>query len=957
MRFILPACEILVCILLAACHEQPAIEEDKDWPVISSETKPWTRWWWHGNAVTEEGITAGLESLKSAGIGGVEITPIYGVSGYEDKFIPYLSPEWIERLLYTLKEADRLGLGVDMATGTGWPFGGPWVTEADACRNFRYKVYSVKGGSSIPDRVEFIQQPFLRAVGNHLHKAPGSGKQSLPVINTEHITIADITQPISANKNLQALAIDQVQFERTLPLKIVMAYGNHGECIDLTGKVDAEGKLNWTAPAGEWNVYALFEGWHGKMVERAGPGGEGNVIDHFSARALKNYLIRFDSTLKGHDIRSLRAFFNDSYEVDDARGSANWTPELFEEFKKRRGYDLRLHLPALTGNDIQEKNERVICDYRETISELLLDNFTRQWKAWAHEKSALVRNQAHGSPANILDLYSVVDIPEIEGIEPLRIRMASSAANVSGKKLVSAEAATWLNEHFESNWSDVKVALDRFMLNGINHLVYHGTAYSPVDEPWPGWLFYAAVHFNPRNPLWDDFHALNAYAARCQAFLQDSSPDNDVLLYYPVYDPFSTPGNEMIQHFDGIGKQFNGTSFARCAETMMKKGYAFDYISDKQLQQLRYEKDRLISVAGTAYKTIIIPHCRYIPAETLEKVYALSQEGATVIFFEGLPETLSGFHGLEEKKRNYRDLISGLKSQEEKIMTGDSIPQLLSMTGVRRESLADEGIGYIRKKDTKGRTLYFINNLNDDPFEGWIALNISAKNIDIFEPMTGVTGKGKVNQTEKDKTSLYVQLTAHQSLILRTSSEDEAKQVFAFYTPAAKARPLTGPWKIEFQSGGPSLPSPLEIDSLVSWTNFGEVYQSFSGSASYETTFRNPNVAATHWRLNLGVVQESARVYLNGAFLGTLIGPDYSLTFGSSLLKEQNDLKIIVSNLMANRIADMDRKGIFWKKFYNVNFPARKAENRKDGLFDASLWSPKPSGLIGPAEIMPLKIR
>jgi hypothetical protein len=958
IRSVIAPCHILISILFVSCREQPVIEKDPVWPVSSSAAKPWTRWWWHGNAVTEEDITADLESLKATGIGGVEITPIYGVYGYEDKSINYLSPEWMERLLYTLKEADRLGLGVDMATGTGWPFGGPWVTDADACRNFRYKVYPLESGRSLPHRIEFIQEPFLRAVGNSLYKdAPGSGKKSSPMINTEHITIADIAQPISANKYLQALAIDQVQFERKLPLKTVMAYNGLNECIDLTDKVDADGKLNWIAPAGEWNIYAVFEGWHGKMVERAGPGGEGNVIDHFSARALKNYLNRFDSALKDHDIRSLRAFFNDSYEVDDARGSADWTPELFEEFKKRRGYDLRLHLPALTGNDTPEKNERVICDYRETISELLLDNFTRQWKEWAHRKSALVRNQAHGSPANILDLYSVVDIPEIEGIDPLRIRMASSAANISGKKLVSAEAATWLSEHFESNWSDVKIALDRFMLNGINHLVYHGTAYSPVDEPWPGWLFYAAVHFNPRNPLWVDFHALNTYVARCQGFLQDSSPDNDILLYYPVYDPFSTPGNEQIEHFDGIGKQFEGTSFARCAENMMEKGYAFDYISDNQLRQLEFKKDKLISGAGTAYRTIVIPHCRYIPVETLEKVYALSQEGAHVIFFEGLPEAFSGFNDREEKKRKYRELISGLKKQNLKVMAGDSLGQLLLSVGVKRESLVDKGISYIRKIDNKGRTLYLINNLNNGPFEGWITLNVNAKNVDIFEPMTGTTGKGSVKHTEQERTDVYVQLTSHQSLILRTNIQGEMKQAFPFYTSAAEARPLPGPWKIVFQSGGPSLPSSLETDSLVSWTNFGEAYQAFSGSATYITTFRNPGTAATYWKLNLGVVKESASVHLNGKLLGTLIGPDYSVTFESSLLKEQNELKITVSNLMANRIADMDKKGAFWKKFYNVNFPARKAENRKNGLFDASSWSPKASGLIGPVDITPRKIR
>ena len=87
----------------------------------------------------------------------MEITPIYGVSGYEEKFVNYLSPEWMELLMHTLREASRLGLGVDMATGTGWPFGGPWVREEDACKNFQYNVHVVQGGTSLDEKVAFTQ--------------------------------------------------------------------------------------------------------------------------------------------------------------------------------------------------------------------------------------------------------------------------------------------------------------------------------------------------------------------------------------------------------------------------------------------------------------------------------------------------------------------------------------------------------------------------------------------------------------------------------------------------------------------------------------------------------------------------------------------------------------------------------------------------------------------------------
>ena len=965
---------------------QTKVEDKPGWPVITRETKPWTRWWWHGNSQTKEGITAEMEAYQMAGLGGLEITPIYGVQGYEDKFVDYLSPEWIELFLHTLKEAERLDLGIDMATGTGWPFGGPWISDEDACKNLNYKIYEVKSGSTLTEKIEFIQQPFLRTVGNQMYEvhqsfstntslsSVASGgemkrtiKVPLTLVEPQKIDIKDLVQPISANKNLQALALDQVVFERPLALQTLMGYGDSGEVINLTDKVDATGKLNWIAPDGKWKLYAVFEGWHGKMVERAGPGGEGNVIDHFSKVALQHYLNRFDSAFAGKDIQSLRAFFNDSYEVDDARGSADWTASLFDEFNIRRGYDLREHLPALLGRDNEEKSRRVLCDYRETISEMILDNFTQPWKVWAHSKSAIVRNQAHGAPSNILDLYATVDIPEIEGVEPLRIKMASSAGNVTGKKLVSSESATWLNEHFESNLSDIKVALDRFMINGVNHLFYHGTAYSPPGEPWPGWLFYAAVHLNPRNSLWNDFDALNSYAARCQSFLQNSTPDNDVLLYYPIYDRFSTFGPEMVEHFDGMGKQFDNTAFKRAAEMMLENGYSFDYISDKQIQNIMLENRNLKTEGGSHYKTIVVPKSQYIPERTFQKIVLLAEEGATVILLEGFPSFVSGYGNLEQNEKEFRALmgrladgyvvgqgIKEIKAGEGKILVGDNLDPLLTHTSIRKESMVQKGIQFIRKKESNDRTIYFVVNNNKESFEGWLPLQVEASSAVLYNPMNGEFGMGKFRKVENGLIEVYIQLTLEQSLIIETHPYEVQVKPFTDYISTRISMPLTGKWKISFTSGGPELPVALETDSLSSWTTFGEDYEAFSGTASYTLMFSKPDQVAEGWVLNLGTVKETAEVILNGKALGSLIGPVYQLTIKQSLLLENNVLEIRVSNLMANRIADMDRRGVLWKKFYNVNFPARKSENRKSGLFDASGWLPKASGLLGPVSLTQL---
>ena len=513
-----------------------------DWPPITHETRPWTRWWWLGSAVDEAGLTAELDALRAAGLGGVEITPIYGAAGAESRFVPFLSARWMELLEHTLREAQRVGLGVDMATGTGWPFGGPWVNEADACRSLMFKTWTVDGGARLAEPVRLMQAPLVRALGNQVYEVreigpgestpAGTAQQPLLRSGAGAIQIGDLKDPVEANANLQALALEQVRYPKPAPLLALVAYPGSGEPVDLTSRVDAQGTLQWVAPPGAWTLHAAFLGWHGKLVERAAPGGEGNVIDHFSRDAIRRYLAAFDKGFGGSKLPGLRAFFNDSYEVDDATGQADGTPALLEEFQRRRGYDLRAHLPAL----VENADSRVHADYRETVSDLLLETFTSEWSGWAKKRGRIVRNQAHGSPANLLDLYAASDIPETEGNDLPRFKWATSAAHVAGRRLVSAEAATWLGEHFRSTLADVRAAVDKFFVAGVNHIVYHGTAYSPREEPWPGWQFYASVEFNPRSAWWSDFGALNAYVTRVQSFLQAGEPDQDVLLYYPFHD-------------------------------------------------------------------------------------------------------------------------------------------------------------------------------------------------------------------------------------------------------------------------------------------------------------------------------------------------------------------------------------------------------------------------------------
>ncbi|NJD11523.1 MAG: glycoside hydrolase family 2 protein [Gemmatimonadetes bacterium] len=941
-----------------------------DWPAITSVHRPWTRWWWPGSAVTDAGLTAALEAYRAAGLGGVEITPIYGVAGYERQFIDHLSPEWVARLEHTLREAERLGLGVDLATGTGWPFGGPTVGDVGGAKYLAHDTLRVRGGARVQLSVAKTQPPLLRAIGNRLQSAADSSAPALQRAGRGRITIEQLTDPIAATRDLQALAIEQVRFPKPLPLVALVARAPNDEEHVLTDRVRADGTLDWEAPPGEFTLHAFHQGWHGKMVERAAPGGEGLALDHFSTPALGAYLAHFDAAFAGHDLRGLRAFFNDSYEVDDAQGEANWTPALLEEFRARRGYDLVPYLPALFGTGDPDTCARVLSDYRETVSDLLLDDFTRPWAGWAGGHGALVRNQAHGSPANILDLYAASDIPETEGTDILRFRSATSAAHVTGKLLASAEAATWLGEHFQSSLADVKRAVDRYFLGGVNHIVYHGTAYSPADAPWPGWLFYAAVHFQPTDPQWPHFRALNEYVARAQSILQGGSPANDILLYLPVHDRWAVRGSSLLAHFDGSMAPFAGTTVADDAALLQRRGYTFDFISDRQLRATT-AADGGLRAGGNRYRVVLVPGAQLMPPETMARLRALAGDGATVIFHRQLPADVPGRHELAARRTAVVRALAQLQFKSEPtsgvrraalgngaVLLGDSLEALLADAGVRREPLVDQGLQFVRRRGEWG-TDYFIVNPTDTVIDNWVPIDNSDPGAALFDPTSGETGVARYLPRSRGEPGrrVHLRLDPGASIIVRTSRTPLAGQPFREWRYLA-ARPLTGTWQLRFVAGGPELPVAVQLTALKSWTDLGtEAGRAFSGTASYALEFDRPDLDGWNWRLDLGEVHESARVRLNGHDLGTLTGPTYRVTFTAALFRDRNLLEVEVANLAANRIAAMDRQHVPWKRFYNVNFPPNQRANAgPDGLFDASRWEPRVSGLLGPVTLTALTV-
>lgn len=901
-------------------------------PPITNESRPWTRWWWMGNAVNKAEITRHLQLFQNAGIGGVEVSPIYGVTGEEDRYIPFLSPQWISMLRYTVGEAGRLGLGVDMITGTGWPLGGPWVSNEDAAAKVAVESYSVAEGEQV-------------------------------------------TEPIISKREPEAI------------LQALMAYSQDGQILDLREYVDAQQLLHWTAPSGEWQVYAVFQRRTGQQVKRAAPGGEGNVVDHFSSKAIDHYLAYFDKAFTALPAdEQVRCFFNDSYEVYEA----NWTAALFSEFQHRRGYDLHQYLPALCGHDMPDIVSRVRSDYRQTISDLVLDAFVQPWTAWAHRYGAMSRNQAHGSPGNLLDLYAAADIPETETFGPDWLRLAglsplpgtppqqggiadllvgkfaSSAAHVAGKRLCSSEAFTWLGEHGKVPLAHMKAELDMTFVMGINHVFFHGTPFSPEDAGWPGWMFYATTHVAPSNSFWRDLPALNTYISRCQSFLQTGQPDNDLLLYLPIFDLWANDhGSEHLLHFLTVHSEHwlneNLEVFAAAARQMWDRGFSFDFVSDRLLSHAIQVAEQRIQSRGGTYRALVIAGCTLMPPETLESIAELARAGATVVVVGELPRDVPGLATLAQRRQQLQATISSLGSFQTiqpgvseshvgqgRFLVGSDLETMLQMAGVQRESIVDTGIELVRRRDEHGY-LYFLTNAGQQRVDQWVNLPIDAASVLLVDPSSNRQGVARIRSTGNQDTQIYLQLEPGESILLRTFSQSVEYRQWQYLSPATQPHELAGTWQVDFIEGRPTLPSSATVEHLTSWTEWptnSEVLQAFSGTARYTITFKKPPVAADAWAIDLGIVCHSAGVKLNGQDVGTVYARPFHIVLPHDL-HDENQLEIEVTNLMANRLAALDRQGDSWRKFFFVNI--------KYEPFDASKWTPLPSGLLGPVKLVPLR--
>ena len=646
---------------------------------------------------------------------------------------------------------------------------------------------------------------------------------------------------------------------------------------------------------------------------------------------MANYLQHIDSAFVASKTPYPHTFFNDSYEVY----GANWTPTLLTEFEKYHGYKLQDRFPEFLDGDAV-----VVSDYRETLGDMLLHNFTEQWTKWANKRGAITRNQAHGSPANLIDCYAAVDIPEIEGfgltdfgIKGLRkdpgktrpnfsdlsmLKYAPSAAHITGKKYTSSETFTWLTEHFRTSLSQMKPDMDLMFCAGVNHMFFHGTAYSPKNDPWPGWKFYASVDMSPTNSIWRDAPELMKYITNCQTYLQWGQPDNDFLVYLPVRDMWRKDTKNWLMQFDIHSMAKKAPEFIKVILDINKAGFDCDYISDKYLRTCTFKNGMIETAAGTRYKGIIIPGNNIMPSDVIEHISALKAQGAKII-----------------------------KGDNIKAMEQAAKPELI------RKNL---GLKMIRRNNSIGHH-YFIANLTSKDIATNVALAVNEKHGIWYNPMTG-----KYHEATIGDKGIQLNLKSGESRILITSdkpvsewklgSKVKVSEKEKFAAADSKTIDLTAnTWKLSFTEEAPKVGETFNLKGLKTWESLSDKAKVMMGTGVYETTIKlSKDDAQRQWAIDLGDVRESARVYINNKYVGCAWAVPYILNSKDALNKGKNIIRIEVTNLPANRIAELDRQGVKWRKMKEINVVDI---NYKKTTYEN--WTPVPSGLNSTVKLVEIK--
>jgi len=887
--------------------------------------KPWVYWLVMDGNFSREGITADLEAMKRAGIGGAIFMEVD--VGIPRGPVRFMSEPWRELFRHAVAEADRLGLQIALSAGPGWcGTGGPWVKPEQSMQHLVASETKATGPTRFdallpqpPPRTPFFGEktltPELRKIWKEFYRDVAVLAFPTPVGNYR---IPDVDEkalyfraPYSSQPGVKPfLTADRALLpsEQCVPAK---------QIVELTGKLSPDGRLVWDVPAGNWTILRFGRTVTGQTTRPAPQPGLGLESDKFDKAALDAHFESFVGTLlktigePKHPDRGLTMVHFDSWEMS----SQNWSGVFREEFRKRRGYDLLRYLPAMLGRvvDSVEMSERFLWDLRRTAQELVVENHALHLKELGHRHGLTLSIEPYDlNPAGDLALGGAADVPMAEfwskGFNTnFSAFEAVSIAHTQGRRAVQAEAFTSGGDAWQSYPGSLKAQGDWALCAGINRLVFHRYAHQPWLDRFPGMTFGPyGIHWERTETWWDMASGFHAYLARCQAMLGRGLPVADILYLDAEGAPsvFRAPGSATLSGFPD------------------RRGYNFDGCAPGALIERASAKNgRIAFPDGMSYHLLVLPRRDTMTPAILRKIKELVEAGATVVgmpprqspSLENYPQCDAEVQRLAadiwRDNRVLRDTsasgarlnLAGSPSSAEVYPSYDTTAEILAKLNVPPDFESAADLRYTHRHETDAE-IYFVGNRTAAPVSATCRFRVTGMQPELWDPVTGGRRALPEFREENGRTSVPLRFEPGQSyFVVFCKGQRQSGVNFPELKPTTE---LAGPWEVTFDPkwGGPE---SVRFDVLVDWTKRPEEgVKYYSGTAIYTQTFKAPSAVGKNQLLylDLGAVRAMARVKLNGTDLGVVWTPPFRVDITSAVTTGDNTLEISVVNLWPNRM-------------------------------------------------------
>ena len=859
---------IAVTVILISCNEQGKDDLFTGFVNPPADARPFVRWWWNGNRITEGEIVRQLDVLSDAGVGGVEINPIEMPPEADTTgtmALIWLSAGWNRLLATASQEAAKRGMVTDMIVGSGWPFGGEFLKEDEVIARVMVNALGYSGGEIIKltfsDLVSKALEsqsrpPEGEALSGHRHVqngAPGAAGLVMDHYKRE-VTLAYLNR------------LMKISEDTGIPLnKLIRAL--FCDSIELAGS-------NWTDE--------MADRFFSKYGYRLDPFLPFIFYEPYRGYPSENYTEEIQDQIK-----RVRYDFN---EFMVSLFLKNFT-RTFQEFCTENGLLCRYQAygtPFLMG--MMEGN--MIPDIPESNNWLFSGNNmdSEEW-TW---------NQDHGYM--IWNLY------------------AASGGHLTGRKIISCEAMTNTRGGWKVSLDDIKRHDDMNFITGINHTVLHGYNYSPVEAGFPGWIRFGA-YFSEQNTWWPYFKKWTDYNSRLSYVFQQSRPDKSIAILGPTGDVWTEKGLSRVP--------FHNTPVYcyRLWEGLSQTGSSCDYI-DENIIINGIKKDGRLNYGPMSYKALVLCDVKSIKPSTALSLKEFAETGGKIIIIGETPSRSLSFQNAAKDDSVVNAVLSELGEKRQVIALappGDRYnlreysENLLKSAAVEPDVIVvnpSPDLYQIRNTYGDKEIFFFVNPNRKQSVSTMLKFPTGNKTPWKWNPEDG---SRFVYHHGKNRNELTISLGPLESLMIVFDHEEgvgnqPTESVFDTLI-------VNSTRKADFiHKNGKNF--SRQFNELVEFGTSGDAeLSSFAGIVSYLTEFESDGKGSMLVLpdVNRGVTE----VYINGSYAGlNWYGlPCFKI---SGLLKPgKNQIEIKYTTLLANYVRTLNDNPVAmrWTKDY-INLPS-----------------------------------